>query len=99
MQYTWKKMLEGLFMGVHTVQIGILNLMRICQIEDEIKLVYCLAQKVIPSNETAITLTKVVIKEDKISASKAWNLTCWNKQSKKTSDITKMAKNIGKFKI
>ena len=69
MQYTWKKLLQGLFMGVHTVQIGILNLLRVYQIEDEIKLVYCLAQK-------------VVSKEDKISASKAWNFTCWNKQSK-----------------
>ena len=66
-----KKNVGRSFYGCPHCSIGILNLMRICQIEDERKLVYCLAQKVIPSNETAITLTKVVIKEDKISASKA----------------------------
>ena len=61
------------------------NLMSICQMVDEIKLVYCPALKGIPKHETADNLAKVVSKKAK--------------HLPQMPEMTKMAKEMGKFKI
>ena len=61
------------------------NLMRMCQMIDKIKLVYCPVHKGILDNETADSLTKVASKKAKYLL----KLTCQNKQSKQTLTLQK----------
>ena len=65
--------------------------MNICQIVDEIKLVYCPAHKSIRDNYTADSLTKVASKKTKHLPQ--------SREIPVTTDITKMSKKMGIFKI
>ena len=65
--------------------------MNICQIVDEIKLVHCPAHKSIRDNYTVDSLTKVASKKTKHLPQ--------GREIQVTTDITKMSKEMGIFKI